>query len=88
MTQHTEGPWNWTGMYVEDADGMPIARVHCNQVSRFDPDGRLIAAAPDLADFAREFLAWRDAPIKGTGHTAYIEMLDRMARAAHAKASG
>lgn len=34
----------------------------------------------DANEFVTEFLAWRDAPIKGTGHAQYLNRLDKMAR--------
>jgi len=45
---HTEGPWNWTGLYVEDANGMAVAQVKCNGLEHYEEDGLLLATAPEL----------------------------------------
>jgi hypothetical protein len=54
---HTPGPWNWTGLYIEDSEGMPIAQVRTPTILQGEANAALIAAAPDLLAALRLCLA-------------------------------
>lgn len=47
MSQHTSGPWEWTGIFIE-SDGVQIAQVVLSEEPEGLANARLIAAAPEL----------------------------------------
>ena len=58
MNAHTPGPWEYRKDYARvTSGGMSVAYVHGGDEERMDANGRLIAVAPELLDFAREWLA-------------------------------
>lgn len=49
--KHSPGPWRWDGPdsdVIYDADNVEVCRFVAGNADRFEPDGALIARAPDL----------------------------------------
>lgn len=82
-TQHTPGPWNANGNYIEDKAGT-IAKV-----MRPEDNAALIAAAPELLEALENLLDQLHIHHKMNLKKDYSLMLaDSVARAAIAKAKG
>lgn len=79
MSNHTPGPWEFNGGYVFDEDQLLIADIRCfgrNIEYCGVPNGKLIAAAPELFAALKRLLADRtpealqaaqDALVKAAG---------------------
>ena len=85
MSKHTPGPWQYafeggTVAFITEADGTTVAKLSTTENTtahkNLAANARLIAAAPDLLEFAEE--------VRRTGDTR----LASMAIAAIAKATG
>ena len=59
MTKHTPGPWRRVGDFIHDSSNIPFAVAYTpvtqdNPVAVRDANARLIAAAPELLEFAEQ----------------------------------
>jgi hypothetical protein len=92
--RHTPGPWTVGKEFVYAANGDSVARIDSNLANclEAEPNARLIAAAPDLAQALRVVLeAYRlldeEATRRGFGDYRWAEV-EGIAEAALAKAEG
>lgn len=105
QTKHTPGPWEWSyedpSVLALYGPRGPLDHVLWSQICPAcqecdgqctgpnTPDARLIAAAPDLLEACKTWIAWMDSPGDGTDKTLGDEeaVLNNM-RAAIAKSKG
>jgi hypothetical protein len=81
-TQHTPGPWEQNGRYIE-SNGMTICEMFGENLDEREASARLIAAAPELLDALKRIEAMCFAPPDFSDAT-----IQEIASTAIAKATG
>ena len=91
--QISPAPWRVYPHGCDSSHGLPIitkknGHLIAIMADRNLANARVIAAAPELLEALREFIAWTHCPpsLQGTGHTGYLATLIEKATAAIAKA--
>ncbi len=93
MSEHTPGPWIYTKgsddgvRHISSRDPDAVSELFCDEryypsCSDNDADWSLIAAAPDLYEAVKEYIAW------GAMTGSDRDLFDEKFRAAIAKAEG
>ena len=84
MTDHTPGPWKWDDYELRSVSSGEVVLSPCIPHMYSEPNGRLIAAAPDLLEACVEAIQGLDAEFNQSSTDVNFPLL----RAAVAKATG
>lgn len=84
---HTQGPWADIKGYIVVKGGRTLASVNSHNTSEGKANARLVAAAPDLLEAAKEIAAWAEQA-NPAGYGGLGKDLHRKVLAAISKATG